>query len=306
MKTLSRLIKTTLQRITRNPYHSIGAIFVMFLTFFVGGIFVMLSLWSTAALKDFESRPQIDAFFKDDATQEEIDALEKKLKETGSIANIKFISKEEALEIYKERNKDDPLLTEFVTADILPASFQIATKNIDDLEMVANIVASEEIVENVVFQRDLIETLSTWTKTIRNVGVAVVVFLLLTSLLTTLIVISLNISLHKDEIETMRLVGATKGYIRTPFIFEGIFYGLVAAFFATIGVWMVVYWVTPFLREFFATDFSISFTLAFIAPQTVFPFNPITFTYLFIAEATAGIITGALGSFIATRKYLKI
>lgn len=293
MKTAGRLIKTTFQRITRNPYHSVGAVFVMFLTFFVGGAFVMISLGSNAILSYFESRPQIDAFFKDSATQEEIDNLENKLEETGAISEIKFISKEEALEIYKERNKDDPLLTEFVTADILPSSFQISTKNIDDLEMVANIVAEEEIVENVVFQKDLVQTLSTWTRTIRNVGIAVVVFLLITSLLITLIVISLNISLHKDEIETMRLVGATEGYIRAPFVLEGIFYGLAASFFATIFIWIGVWWLTPFLREF-------------LSDIPIFPINQIIFLYLFLAEGLAGIIIGAAGSAIATKRYLKV
>src|SRR3990172_408476 len=147
MKTLSRLIKTTLQRITRNPYHSIGAIFVMFLTFFVGGAFVMLSLGSGAVLNYFESRPQIDAFFKDKVDQEQIDSLEKRLVDTGKISKIKFISKEEALKIYRERNKDDPLLTEFVTAEILPSSFQISTKKVEDQGAVASMLKGEDIVD---------------------------------------------------------------------------------------------------------------------------------------------------------------
>jgi len=293
MKILERLLKTTFQRISRNPYHSIGAIFVMFLTFFVGGIFVMLSLGSNAVLDHFESRPQIDAFFKDGTTQEQIDAFENKLLATGNIAEINFISKEEALEIYKERNKDDPLLTEFVSADILPASFQISSNKIDQLGELAKIAQNEESIENVVFQQDLVNTLSTWTKNIRNFGIAIVVFLLITSVLITLIVISLNISLHKEEIETMKLVGATKRYVRTPFILEGIFYGLMAAFFGTLFLWFAIIWLTPFLKEF-------------LSDIPIFPINQIVFIYLFIGEAIAGIIIGAIGSSIATRKYLKI
>lgn len=293
MNILSRLIKTTFQRITRNPYHSVGAVFVMFLTFFVGGVFIMISLGSNVVLNHFESRPQIDAFFKDTATQEQIDNLERKLKNTGNVKEIRFISKEEALEIYKERNKDDPLLTEFVTADILPASFQITATNLGDLESLANIVSSEEIVENVVFQKDLVQTISNLTKTIRNVGIAVVVFLLITSLLITLIVISLNIALHQDEIETMRLVGATDPFVRTPFIIEGVFYGLAAAFFGTLFVWLGMFWLTPFLESF-------------LSEIPIFPINQIVFIYLFAAEAAVGIIIGSLGSYIATRKYLKV
>ena len=293
MKTLSRLIKTTFQRISRNPYHSVGAIFVMFLTFFVGGIFILISLGSNVVLNYFESRPQIDAFFKDEATQTQIDSLEKKLTDTGLIANIRFISKEEALEIYKERNKDDPLLIEFVSADILPASFQISAHKIEDLDQIANIVAEEEIVENVVYQRDLVQTLSTWTKALRNIGVVVVVFLLITSLLITLIVISLNISLHKEEIETMRLVGATEFYVRTPFILEGVFYGLTAAVLATLSIWLLFFWLTPFLE-------------GFLSDIPVLPIEPTTFLYLLLAEAAAGIIIGTIGSYIASQKYLKV
>lgn len=293
MKTLSRLIKTTFQRISRNPYHSVGAVFVMFLTFFVGGVFVLLSVGSNVVLNYFESRPQIDAFLKDEATQEEIDTLEKKLNDTGLVSKVKFISKDDALEIYKERNKDDPLLLEFVSSDILPASFQISSKKIDDLDQIADIVASEGIVENVVYQRDLVQTLSSWTKTIRNTGVVVVIFLLVTSLLITLIVISLNISLHREEIETMRLVGATEFYVRIPFILEGIFYGLMAAVLATLSIWLLLFWITPFLEEF-------------LTNIPVLPLEPSSYLYLFLAEAITGVIIGTFGSYIATRKYLKV
>ncbi|MEX0616455.1 MAG: permease-like cell division protein FtsX [Candidatus Woykebacteria bacterium] len=293
MNNLSRLIRTTTQRISRNPYHSVGAVFVMFLTFFVGGIFVMISLGSDAALSYFESKPQIDAFFKEGTSQGDIDSLEQKLVSTGKIENIKFISKEEALKIYKERNQEEPLLTEFVTSDILPASFQISTKDINDLEEIADIVSKEQIVEDVVFQKDVVKTLSSWTKAIRNVGASIVVFLIITSILTTLIVISLNISLHKDEIETMRLVGATEWYIRTPFIMEGIFYGVSAAILATAFVWLGVYWISPFLDKF-------------LADIPIFPINQVIFLYLLLAEITFGIIIGSIGALIATRKYLKV
>ena len=293
MKTLSRLIKTTFQRISRNPYHSVGAVFVMFLTFFVGGVFVLLSVGSNVVLNYFESRPQIDAFLKDEATKEEIDTLEKKLNDTGLVSEVRFISKDEALEIYKERNKGDPLLLEFVSSDILPASFQISSKKIEDLDQIADIVTVEGIVENVVYQRDLVQTLSSWTKTIRNTGVVVVIFLLVTSLLITLIVISLNISLHKEEIETMRLVGATEFYIRIPFILEGVFYGLMAAVLATVFIWLLLFWVTPFLEEF-------------LTNIPVLPLEPHSYLYLFLAEAAAGILIGTFGSYIATRKYLKV
>jgi len=306
MKILERMVKTTFQRISRNPYHSIGAIFIMFLTFFVGGFFIIMSLWSNAILTDFESKPQINAFFKDSTTQEEKDSFENKLRATGNVAEIKFITHEEALEIYKENNKNDPLLTEFVTADILPTSFQISAININDLDKLAQISTTEEGVEEVVFQKEVVDALTSWTNIIRIIGIASVLFLIITSTLITLIVISLNISLHKEEIETMKLVGATKRYVRTPFILEGIFYGLAASLLATIFLSLLFYWITPPLQNFFQTATTISIDFVYFFPSAVFPINPITFIYLFVVEALAGIIIGAVGSIIATRKYLKV
>jgi len=253
----------------------------------------MLSLGSGAVLNYFESRPQIDAFFKDKVGQEQIDDLEKRLIDTGRISKIKFISKDEALKIYKERNKDDPSLTELVTAEILPPSFQISTKAVTDQATIASTLEGEDIVDKVIFREDLVKTLTSWTNAIRNGGLVMVIFLIITSVLITLIVISLNISLHKDEIETMRLVGATEGYIRTPFVLEGVFYGFIAAFFATFVVWLGIYWLTPFLQKF-------------LSDVPIFPIDQMIFVYLLLGEITAGIVIGALGSYIATRKYLRV
>ncbi len=305
MKILERMLKTTFQRISRNPYHSVGAVFIMFLTFFVGGFFIIMSLWSSAVLTDFESKPQIDAFFRDGTTQEEKDAFENKLISTGNVAEIKYISQEDALEIYKERNKDDPLLTEFVSADILPASFQISASDINELDELAQISTSEESIENVVFQQEVVDALTSWTNIIRNIGITAIIFLIITSILITLIVISLNISLHKEEIETMKLVGATKRFIRTPFILEGIFYGLAASFLATVFLSLLFYWITPYLQDFFPTATVIDILYISFFPSSIFPINPTTFIYLFVVEAIAGIIIGAVGSTLATRKYLK-
>lgn len=269
----------------------------MFLTFFVAGSLIMMSLGSNIILKYFEDRPQINAFFKLGASQRDIDALKEKLIETGAVSNIKFISQEQALQIFKERNSDNPLLTEFVTAQTLPSSFQISTKNLGDQDKVATFLEKEQsqggIVDNVVFQKDVVQKLISLTKAVRSIGLATVLFLIITSILVTLIVISLNISLHQEEIETMRLVGATEWYIRAPFIFEGVFYGFAAAIFATIFVWLITYFLTPFLQEF-------------LSDTPIFPINQIVFLYLFIAEALAGILVGASGSLAATRKYLKV
>jgi cell division transport system permease protein len=272
MKNLPRLTKIAIQRISRNPYHALAAFSVMFLTFFVVGAFVLASIGSNALLAYFESRPQVTAFLKDGTGTEKIKEIKQRLADSGVVSKTRYVSKQEALKIYKERNKDDPLLTEFVTADILPASIEVSTHELEDLSKVASILEKESNVEEVVFQRNIVETLSAWTKMVRNVGVGVVVFLLAMSLLTMLIVIGLNISLHRDEIEIMKLVGATPWYIRTPFIFEGMIYGGISALVASLFLWAIYIWVSPNIQSVFSD-----------IPELVS--SPAVFIYLIVLEA---------------------
>ncbi|MDP2671647.1 MAG: permease-like cell division protein FtsX [bacterium] len=293
MKTLQRLFSTTFKRITRNPYNAAGAIAVMFLTFLVGGSFVLISFGSNKILSYYESRPQVIAFLKDDTTDTQVEEIKESLNSTGKVSSVNYVSKEAALEIYKSRNKSQPELTEFVTADILPSSLEISTKNIEDQDEVAKAVAAEPQVEEVAFLKELIDNLTKWTKAIRLVGMSSIVFLMLTSIFVTLVVIGLNISLHKEEIEIMKLVGATERYIRTPFLFEGALYGLVSALLSTLATIGAMVWLSPFVSRYLG-EFSLV------------PVPWTNYAYLLAAEAGVGIFVGTLGSYIATRKYLKV
>ncbi|OGY25333.1 MAG: hypothetical protein A2Z24_00650 [Candidatus Woykebacteria bacterium RBG_16_44_10] len=293
MRNLSRLIKIAAQRITRNPYHALAAFLVMFLTFFVGGAFVLLSIGSNTLIAYFESRPQVTAFLKDDTSPEKVKGIQNNLAQTGVVSKTTYISKEEALKIYQERNKDEPILSEFVTAEILPASIEVSTYKLEDLAKAADILENEASVEEVVFQKNIVETLNAWASTFRTVGGGVVAFLLLTAFLITLIVTGLNISLHQDEIEIMKLVGATAGYIRTPFIFEGVFYGLLSSVVATGFLWAIFTWATPALEKIFSG-------------VPILPTNPLIFLYLLAGEIVVGTSIGVVGSLVATRKYLTI
>ena len=112
--------KTTWKNIRRSPYQAMAAILVMTLTFLAISFFTFLLVGSSKVINYFESKPQVTAFFRNDASQSDINKLENQLQTTGKIASIKFVSQDEALKIYREQNKNDPLLLDLVTADVLP------------------------------------------------------------------------------------------------------------------------------------------------------------------------------------------
>lgn len=293
MAQFKRLTKTAGKRMRRNPYNSLAAILVMFLTFFVGGLFILISIASNIIIHYYETKPQITAFLKDDTTTNQVNSIKSNVSKISSVTNTKYVSKADALAIYKERNKDEPILSEFVTADILPSSVEVSGNNINDFEKIATTLKSEPQVSKVVYYQEIINTLIKVTSTVRVVGIAIILFLLLTSMTVTLIVIGLNISLHREEIEIMKLVGATKWYIRTPFILEGIGYGFISAILAVTTLAAAYPFISPYLEKAFS-------------PITLFPANPLVFFYILTAEMFIGLVIGAFGGWFATRKYLEV
>lgn len=288
MKTL----KTMWHNIRRSPYQALAAIMVMMLTFLAVSFLTFLIFGSAKAINYFESKPQVTAFFKNDTKQSDINDLEIKLRNTESIASVKFVSKEEALKIYQEQNKDDPLLLDLVTADILPASLEISTVKIADLENVYSALKSSPLIQEVIFQKDVVSTLTSWTSALRKVGLALVIVLSLVSVFIMATVIGIKVSQKKEDIEIMRLIGATNWYIRWPFILEGIFYGFVGAF---IG-WAVATG---------ALLYSVPFLSSFLKGIPIFPVPLLFFAELLLAEFILAGILGAFSSFLAVLRYLK-
>jgi len=293
-----KTFKTTWRNIRRSPYQAFAAVLVMALTFLFISFFTFLLYGSSKAISYFESRPQVTAFFKNEAKQADIDKLKNELMATNKVASIKFVSKQDALKIYREQNKNDPLLLELVTADILPASLEISAIKIENLSEINNMLCKNNNCDNsssiseVVFQKDVVSVLTSWTNALRSVGLGLIIILSLVSIFIMVIIIGIKISQKKGDIEIMRLIGAGGWYIRMPFIFEGISYGVVGAILGWLISSGTLWYAAPSLSAFFKGMSIFPVSLAFI------------FGLLGI-EIMVAIILGILSSFLAVFRYLK-
>ncbi|MCL5675852.1 MAG: ABC transporter permease [Patescibacteria group bacterium] len=285
-------LQITWQHIRRSPYQALAAILVMLLTTFVACVFLMLAFGSEKILSYFESRPQVTAFLKDSTTKDQAGGIMQKLEETNKTASVKYISKEDALNIYKQQNKNDPLLLEMVSASILPASIEVSAKEIGDLNSLSDILKKETGVDEVVFQKDVVDTLVRWTTALRTIGVVFIAFLAAMATLVILTIIGMRISSRKEEIEIMRLVGASSWYIRWPFIFEGMFYGAMGAVFAWALSYGLLYYATPHLS-------------IFLSGIGILPVSPILMLELLGVVLTGALLVGIFASTIALWRYLK-
>lgn len=278
------------------------AIMTMFLTMLLAGVFFLITLGSSFVLQYFESKPQISVFFKNAATVADADALKKTLDATGKVDSMKYVSKAEALAIYKEQNKNDPLLLEMVTVESLPASLEVSAKNPEYLHEFEPVIKQAPGVEEVIFQKDVVDTLLMWTNAIRMVGLVMVGLFGINSILIIMTVIGMKIALKKDEIEILTLIGASPWYVRMPFVLEGGMYGFFGATISWIIITGLLVWVRPVLLGFIGMIPTVQFILG---NPTSSPFILANLAMLFVLTAV-GFLLGSIGSLVALGRYLKL
>jgi cell division transport system permease protein len=264
--------------------------FVLILTFSAALLFVLVSLGSQILLQYFETRPQVTAFFTDKIDETSILQVKQQLENQPYVDSVTYVSKNDALALYKEQNKDDPLLLEMVTADILPASLEVSAKSVEFLPRISDDLNKVVGIDEVVYQKDVIEALQKWTKGIRTGGMVLVGFLIATSMLITSILISMKVAQKRQEIKIMRLLGATPWFVRGPFIFEGAIYGFFSALIAWVILYIVLLYATPML-------------VVFVGSIPLLPVPIATMLYLLGGSIGVGLLMGVISGSISTSRF---
>lgn len=286
-------IRTTWHHIRRSPFQSLIAIIVMTLSFFVMSIFIFTNTGLSTVLNYFETKPEITLFLKDGLDKTTIEGIQKELSNYKNVKEIKYISKDKALEIYKEQNKENPLLTEMVTASILPASFEVTVSEPATLEEIyQNYSTRTTIIDEIIYQKDVIKSLLNWTKNIRITGILITTVIGSISLLTIITIIGMKITNRKEEIKISRLLGASKFYVKKPFLLEGLFYGIFGSFFGFIFTFIIILIIRKSVNSFFQ-------------PVVFFNISPIFYLEILLIELLVGSILGLFASWIGSNRYIK-
>lgn len=293
-------LATSWTHIRRSPYQSLAAVLTMFLTFLVSSAFALTVATSFLVMQYFESKPQATVFFKDSAEKTQVEALKITLEQTGKISSIKYVSKEDALLIYKEQNKNDPLLLEMVNADILPASLEVSATDPRYLKELEPMMKEAVGVEEVIYQKDVVDTLVSWTNAVRLVGGILVILLSLDSILIVMTIIGMKVALKKDEVEILKLIGASKWYIQLPFVLEGGMYGIAGGFMAWLVMTILILWFRTSILSFLGIIPIITFILSNVLSWA---FIGSFLGFLFVISSL-GFLLGSVGSLIALRKYI--
>jgi cell division transport system permease protein len=256
-------------------------------------------------LSYIESKPQVTVYFQNQTKEKDILKLKDTVQASGKVQSVKYVSKQEALKIYRDLNKKNPLLLEMVSADILPPSLEIFAKEPQFLAEIAEYLKKQPGIDEVVFQKDIVDKLLVLTSVLRRISLFIFLFLLVISFVVLMTTTAFKIALKKEEIELMRLLGASTFYIKKPFLLEGTLFGLSSAVVSFSLFYLIFLYFSPFLNSYLTGIPTLSFFDLANFNLYVWPPSANFILLSFGLTCASGIAIGVVGNYLATSKYIK-
>lgn len=219
------------------------------------------------AINYFEVQPEITAFFKVEATDEEVQNVLNNLNTRAYIKNVDVIDRAKAFELYGAANADEPLLIELLSADLFPVSLSISANAPEHIKQLQADLQNLPAIDEVVFNDDVYNQFLSWTTILKQVGFIVCVVFGAQLVLVLIVIMSMMVSGKRESIKIMSIIGATKGNIKAPFIIEGLWFGFWGSFVALLVAQGVLFFFTPQIQAFFGEITVLPLAIEFIAIQ---------------------------------------
>ncbi|MBP9757551.1 MAG: ABC transporter permease [Candidatus Pacebacteria bacterium] len=290
----------------RNGFISLAAILIMTITLFVVAGLMMSAAALNATLAQLTNKVDVTVYFTPNASLDQITTIQNSLKALPEVASVKYVSREDALAEFTERHKNDQLTLqalEELGENPLGASLEIRAKETSQYEAISKYLSdqaagqtgSSAFIDKVNFfqNKAAIDRLTNIIETSQKLGIAITIILAVSSVLIAFNTIRLAIYTARDEIGVMNLVGAGHWYVRGPFMVSGILYGIVSAVIVLLVLYPVTIWLGPGSEKF-------------LGSFNVFTYYREAFPVMLLTLMGTGIGIGALSSFLAVRRYLRM
>lgn len=293
--------KGAVQSLIRNKWLTFATVTVMTLTLFTVSVFVILNILVNSTIDTVKSKIDLEVYFKNSVAESDILDIKREVAKMPEVKEVQYISTLDALKIFQDRYKNDPELYRAVSSsdNPLPASLRVNLYKAEDLADINSFFSGgkyEALVDSTSYEKngDIVNRLISFGSYIKKGGIALSLIFLITSLIVVLNTIRMTIYTRREEIEIMRLVGATSWYIRWPFILEGAFYGFVSMIIATIALAIGLKFANPYIRDYLQ-EFSDGFFSSLNA------YGLVILGWQFLIS----IFVGVVSSTIAISRYLR-
>lgn len=302
MLSLYRIIKFSFQDIVRNIWLTLITVTILLLALFAINMLMTVRLISDNAVLAVKQKINISLYLKAETSEKEIIALKDKISSSDKVKSVTYISKQSALDSFREKYKNNqgvlialkelgrnplsPSLT------ITPKDFDNSNSLINELKMLDNqIIESRDFSDNTI----ILSKINNITKRINEVGLFIIIIFVLTSLLVVYNTIRVAIYTHRQEIEIMRLVGASNFFIYMPYVCSALVYSLFSILIMIAVFYPFLSLLQPYLEVFFM-DYNTNILAYFVN----------NFFLIFGAQFLAILVINILTTFLAVRKYARI
>lgn len=302
MSRLIFFIQEAIRALRRNAAPSLAAIVTTVVTVILLGVLIPIFQTTQAKSEEVRSELNIQAALFDDAAPAEIASTKAKIEGVPHVDQVTFISKAEALKTLRSELKDKSIV-EQLNSNPLPASFEVKADDAANLPGIRAAVLGTEgggkpqpispIISNVFDRQQASAQIEQVTSALKIVLSVITVLLILASLMLVGNTIRLSIYTRRREVEVMRLVGATRWFIRWPFIIEGVVVGFAGGLVAILVLWLGKITVVDPLSDSFS----------FLAAQNN---STLTFPALVAILFAAAVLVSTIGSGVTLRRFLKV
>lgn len=301
---IKRAFYLGLVNVVRNSFVSFSVVFVMTVSLFIVGFSLLFGQVMDDVTDELRDKVDVTAYFVTDTLEEQIFAFRDRLEELSQVQEVLYVSQETALEEYRKRHEND--LDILHGLDILEdnpfrARLSIRAQQSGDFESIVRFLQNEDIlsdnpttvIDKIDFyqNRQVIMRLSSVVDTATLLTRIVIALLIFISCIIVFNIIRLIIYLSREEIKVMRLIGAEDWYIRAPFLVSGGIYGFVGSVLATVFLYPISYWLSPFVERFFEG-------------QGLFSYYVSEFFMLVFILIVLGVFVGVFSSYLSTHRYL--
>lgn len=304
---LFRAFRTGFVSFWRNIWLSTAATLVMVITLLILILTALIISVSSYAIKNVQQKVDVSIYFNSTASDSQIQQIESQIEALPQVASVNLISAQQGLDAFKALHANDPVILQSLSelsTNPIPPTLQVKAKQLDQYDSIIQFASQEAFQPYILHtpsnsginyedNRAIIQTMSRILTTLRRTGIVLAIIFAFIAILVIFNTIRLTIYNRREEVEIMRLVGATNWYIRWPFIIESSLYALIAVVITSALLFPTLHYLEPRINSYINTD-----------PSTYFHF--VRFWIVLVAELVIALFLGIFSSYISIRRYLKI
>lgn len=292
------LVKKGISSVWKNFLMSFASFSILMVSLLLVSCALLMMMNVNKIMSNIEDTNEITIYLQEDVTDKQVEHIKSVLDKNGELTDVRYYSKEEALEDFRNDMAEYSELLDYLDENPMPETFLVRVKDLSEIRRVVSSISGLDGVEQVKAPYDFASVLLHIRNTFSIIGGAVLIALVAVSIVIVSNSIRTSVYARRNEINIMRYVGATSGFIKTPFFVEGMFIGILAG----AASWGLCWLVYDAVYSLFATDLTLWQMFGFYGFT---PFQDIMWIVL-AANCAAGALLGAVGTVISTGRHIKV